>query len=242
VRIRVRSDNGLAVPGLYAYCEAEGLPYAFGYASNAVLQRATEQALADLELYHRCYRHREPSVQRFEALAGYQADGWPHPRRIVAKIEVTPQGSQRRFVVTNLDDPPAVVYRDFYVQRGAVPEQPIGEMKNGLRCDRLSACGFSANAFRLLVHTLAYAIVVLFREAVAAVPEVAAATVSTLRQRLWKVGAVVVTSARRIVLRLSETWPRAGLWGRVQSAVQAFVERLRGGDGPVRAAAGALPK
>jgi len=241
VRIRVRSDNGLAVPGLYDYCEAQGLPYAFGHASNAALQRATAPALADLELYHRCYQHREPSVQRFEALTDYQADGWAHPRRIVAKIEVTPQGSQRRFVVTNQDDPPAAVYRDFYVQRGAVPEQPIGEMKNGLSCDRLSACGFSANAFRLLVHTVAYAIVVLFREAVTAVPEVATATVSTLRQRLWKVGAVVVTSARQIVLRLSETWPRVGLWGRVQSAVQAFVEQLRGGPEPGPAAAGALP-
>ena len=67
VRIRVRSDNGLAVPGLYDYCEGHDLPYAFGYASNAVLQRATAQALADLELYHRCYRHREPTVQGFES-------------------------------------------------------------------------------------------------------------------------------------------------------------------------------
>ena len=197
VRIRVRSDNGLAVPGLYEYCESHDLAYAFGYASNAVLQRATAQALADLELYHHFYQHREPSVQRFESLTNYQAESWPQPRRIVAKIEVTAQGSQRRFVVTNLDDAAEVVYRDFYVQRGRVPEQPIGEMKNGLQADRLSACGFCANSFRLLVHTLAYAIVVLFREAGAAVPEVATATVSTLRQRLWKVGAVVVSGARR---------------------------------------------
>jgi hypothetical protein len=223
VRIQVRSDNGLAVPGLYDYCEAEGLPYAFGYATNPVLQRATEQALADLELYYHFYRQREPVVQRFEALTDYQAETWPHPRRIVAKVEVTPQGSQQRFVVTNRTEAAAAVYRDFYVQRGKVPEQPIGEMKNGLRADRLSACGFCANAFRLLVHTLAYAIVVLFREAVAAVPEVATASVSTLRQRLWKVGAVVVTGVRRIRFHLSETWPNRGLWGRVLAAVQAFV-------------------
>jgi Transposase DDE domain group 1 len=226
VRIQVRSDNGLAVPGVYDYCEANGLPYAFGYATNPVLQRATAQALADLELYHRCYRHREPVAQRFESLEDYQADGWPHPRRIVAKIEVTPQGSQRRFVVTNHTEPPAEVYRDFYVQRGKVPEQPIGEMKHGLQADRLSACGFCANAFRLLVHTLAYAIVVLFREAVAAVPEVATATVSTLRQRLWKIGAVVVTTARRVWLHLSETWPYRELWARVVAAVQGFVRQV----------------
>src|SRR5436309_15666729 len=125
-----------------------------------------------------------------------------------------------------MGEPPAGVYRDFYVQRGAVPEQPIGEMKNGLHCDRLSACSFSANAFRLLVHTVAYAIVVLFREAVAAVPEVAVATVSTLRQRLWKVGAVVVTTARRVWLHLSETWPWRELWGRVLAAVQSFVRQV----------------
>jgi hypothetical protein len=229
VRLQVRSDNGLAVPNLYDYCEANGLPYAFGYATNPVLQRATDQALADLELYHHWYRHREPVVQRFESLTNYQADTWPHPRRIVAKLEVTPQGSQRRFVVTDRTEPPAAVYRDFYVQRGRVPEQPIGEMKNGLQADRLSACGFCANAFRLLVHTLAYAIVVLFREAVAAVPEVATASVSTLRQRLWKLAARVVTSPRRIWLHLSETWPYRDLWGRVLAAVQTFVRQLSTG-------------
>jgi len=229
VRIQVRSDNGLAVPGLYDYCEAKGLPYAFGYATNPVLQRATDQALADLELYHHWYRHREPVVQRFESVSNYQADTWPHPRRIVAKIEVTPQGSQRRFVVTDHTESAAEVYRDFYVQRGKVPEQPIGEMKNGLQADRLSACGFCANAFRLLVHTLAYAIVVLFREAVATVPEVATATVSTLRQRLWKIAARVVTSPRRIWLHLSETWPYRDLWVGVLAAVQSFVGQVSTG-------------
>ena len=184
--------------------------------------------MADLELYYHFYGRREPHVQRFEVVEDYQADSWSRPRRIICKVECTPQGSQRRFVVTNQDDPPAVVYRDFYVQRGHVPEHPIGEMKNGLRADRLSACGFCANAFRLLVHALAYAIVVLFREAVAAIPEVATATVSTLRQRWWKVGAVVVTGARRIRFHLSETWPGRAVWGRVLSAVGIFVERLRG--------------
>jgi hypothetical protein len=226
VRIVVRADNGLAVPPVYDFCEQEGLHYALGYATNAVLQRATAQALADVELYYRFYGYRDPQVQRFEELRDYQADGWPRPRRVIAKIEINPQGSQRRFVVTNRTESPESVYRDFYVQRGAIPEQPIGEMKNGLQADRLSSSGFCANSFRLLVHTLAYAIVVLFREATAAVAEVAKATVSTLRQRLWKVGSVVVTTARRIRLHVSETWPHRGLMQRVQAAVAAFVEQL----------------
>lgn len=225
VRILVRADNGLGVPAVYDFCEAEHLDYVIGYASNPVLERATAQALDDVELYYRFYGYRDPHVQRFEEVRDYRAGSWPHARRVIAKVEINPHGSQRRFVVTNRTEAPAVIYHGLYTPRGAVPEQPIGEMKNGLRCDRLSACGFCANAFRLLVHALAYAVVVLFREAAATVAEVATANVGTLRQRLWKVGAVVVTSARRVWLHVSESWPYRGVWLRVQAAVARYVSR-----------------
>ena len=218
----MRADNGLGVPAVYDFCEAEGLPYAIGYATNPVLQRATAQALADLELYHHFYGHREPLVQRFEEIRDYQAETWPRPRRIVAKVEVTPQGSQRRFVVTNLPEPAGGGLPGLLRAAGGGAGAADRGDEERLARDRLSACGFCANAFRLLVHAVAYAIVVLFREAAAAVPEVATASVGTLRQRLWKVGAVVVTGARRVWLHVSETWPYRELWPRVQAAVQAF--------------------
>jgi Transposase DDE domain group 1 len=229
VVIKVRGDTAMAVPRLYDYCEAHDLRYAFGFARNAVLERATEQALADVELYYAFYGRRDPHVQRFEEVRGYQAEGWSRPRRVLCKVERTPQGSQRRFLVSNLDEPPETVYRGFYVQRGAVPEQPIGELKNGLRAERLSASGFCANSFRLLLHVVAYALVVLFREAASGLPEVATATVSTLRHRLWKAGAVVVVTARRVLLRLSAHWPGRELWGQAVAAVAAFVAGLREG-------------
>src|SRR5262249_60036103 len=103
------------------------------------------------------------------------------------------------------------VYKAFCVRRGAVPEQPIGELKNGLRADRLSACGFCANAWRLLLHVVAYALVVLFREANAEVPAVACASVGTLRQRLWEVPAGVGPRAPRGGLRAGGA--RAGRGG-----------------------------
>jgi hypothetical protein len=228
IRILVRADNGLGVPAVYEFCEAERLDYVIGYASNPVLERATAQALADVELYYAFYGYRDPHGQRFEEVRDYQAGSWPHVRRVIAKVEINPHGSQRRFVVTNRTEPPAVVYHGLYTPRGAVPEQPIGEMKNGLRCDRLSACGFCANAFRLLVPALAYATVVLFREAAAGVEAVATASVGTLRQRLWKVGAVVVTSGQRVWLQVSASWPYRGVWLRVQAAVTRFVSQLAG--------------
>src|SRR5262249_51034282 len=119
------------------------------------------------------------------------------------------------------------IYHGFYVQRGDVPERPIGELKNGLHMDRLSFHRFRANGLKLLEHTLAYALVVLYREATAALPEVAQAEVSTLRQRLWKVGALVQTSVRRIWFHFSTPWPNRELFVQVYQAVQQFVQRLR---------------
>jgi hypothetical protein len=227
VLILLRGDSGLAVPEVYEFCEAEGLLYAIGYSSNDVLKERTAAALSDLETYYTFYQHREPEVQRFEVIEDYQAQSWSRPRRIVAKIEINRHGVNRRFVVTNLSGLGQGIYRGFYVQRGAVPEKPIGELKNGLQMDRLSFHRFRANGLKLLEHTLAYALVVLHREATAAIPDIAKAEVSTLRQKLWKVGAVVKTSVRRIWFHFSETWPHRDLFVRVYQAVQHFVQSLR---------------
>jgi hypothetical protein len=227
VLILVRGDTGMAVPEMYEFCETEGLLYAFGYSTNPVLKERTAQARQDLETYYRFYQHREPEVQRFEVIEDYQAETWSRPRRIVAKIEINRHGVNQRFVVTNLSGMGQGIYHGFYVQRGNVPEKPIGELKNGLHMDRLSFHRFRANGLKLSEHVLAYALVVLHREATAALPEVAHAEVSTLRQRLWKVGAFVKTSGRRIWFHFSETWPGRTLFIQVYEAVQRFVQSLR---------------
>ena len=224
VTIVVRGDTGEAVPELYEYCEREGLLYAIGYATNELLKRRVANAVWELEVYYTLYR--EPR-QRFESWEDYQAGSWSRPRRIVAKIEINDQGINRRFVVANLSGDPQGIYRGFYVQRGAVPEGPIGELKHGLALDRLSSHRFIANDLRLGLHMLAYAIVVLFREATASVPEVARAEVSTLRAMLFKVGASVDTSVRRVWFHFSSTWPYRDLFVRVLAALRDFVRRLQ---------------
>ena len=241
VTILVRGDTGLAVPDLYEYCEREGLQYALGYGSNAVLKERTDNWLTDLETYYHWYQHREPHVQRFEAIEDYQADSWSRPRRIIAKLEINRQGTNRRFVVTNLTGRPQEIYHGFYVQRGNVPEKPIGELKNGLHADRLSFHRFRANALKLLEHMLAYALVVLHREATAAIPEVAKAEVNTLRLRLWKVAALVKTSVRRIWFHFSATWPYRELWRQVEQALRQFVAHVREARRVLPVRAEALP-
>lgn len=224
--IIVRADNGFAVPAMYEYCETHGLLYVLGYATNDILKDKTDAVLNDLQTYYRFYGQREPSLQRFERFEDYQAGGWSRSRSIIAKIEINRLGTNRRFVVTNMTGHPQGLYHGVYVQRGNVPEKPIGELKNGLHMDRLSLHSFRANALRLLEHTLAYAIVVLYRGAAASVPEVARAEVNTLRQMLWKVGAVVNTSVRRIWFHFSTTWPYREVWLQAHQAATAWLQRL----------------
>jgi hypothetical protein len=225
VVIRLRGDGGFAMPELYEYVEGESILYAFGFTTNSVLKKRTDHQFADLKTYYYWYGRREPHVQHFEAIEDYQAEDWTRPRRMVYKLEISPQGTNRRFVVTNMSETARAIYKDFYVQRGDVPESPIGELKKGLQMDRLSFHHFRANAMKLLEHVMAYALVVLFREAAAAaeVHEVEKAEVTTLRQRLWKVGALADTSVRKIWFRLSETWPYRELWTRCCKAVEKFV-------------------
>jgi hypothetical protein len=112
------------------------------------------------------------------------------------------------------------------VKRGKYPEHGIQELKHGLQMDRLSAHRFFANAFTLQCHVLAYALWVLFREANAEVPEVAGHQLATVRSRLFKVGAVVTVSVRRIWFRISKTWPRSRLLWQASAAVSAFAARF----------------
>lgn len=231
VEIVIRADGGYASPALYEFCETEKLKYVIGYTTNAVLVARTQVTMnfaqAKAELYG------EP-CQRFQDIRDYQAGSWDRPRRVIAKCEVTAQsscserqgGPNRRFVVTNLTEPPEHVYRQVYVQRGDGAERAIQELKHGLGIDRLSSHRFFANAFAMQCHLLAYALFILFREANASVPEVAGHTLETVRSRVLKVGAVVKTSARKVWFHVSASWPGRAVFGRVCAAVHAFTERL----------------
>jgi hypothetical protein len=226
VTIFVRGDCGVASPEMYEFCESQGLLYAFGYASNEVLKRR----VAEQELEHEAkllwWLTRRPA-QVFGSFDDYQAGSWSRARRVIAKAEITATGGlNTRFVVTNLSGHAAGIYHGFYVQRGNVPERPIGELKNGLAMDRLSSHRFLANSQKLLCHVLAYLLWALFREASSQVPELAKMEVGTARARLFKVGALVQSTARRIWFHVASHWPGHSLYVQATAAVSQFVKQL----------------
>jgi hypothetical protein len=224
IEIVFRADTGFAMPEIYEYVETEKLLYVIGYATNAKLERETELLQNYVSAVASLYGE---ACCRFQEIRGYQADSWTCSRRIIAKCEVTAAGGpNRRFVITNLSDSPSQVYHGCYVQRGHYPERGIQELKHGLAMDRLSSHRFLANAFTLQCHVLALAIWTLFREANANNAEIARRHLSTVRPLVFKVGALVESSVRRVWFRLSSTWPGRDLFRRVCSAVSDFTQTL----------------
>lgn len=228
VEISVRGDGGLGSPEMYDYCEAESLQYAFGYSANARLTRMVSENELEENARWLWWKTGQQPFQLFHSFEDYAADSWPHVRRIVTKVEITKTGgSNIRYVVTNMTGHSRDIYHGFYTQRGNVPERPIGELKNGLSMDRLSSHRFLANAHKLQVHVLAYLLYALFREANAEVPELSKMEVGTARTQLFKAGAKVQATHRRIWFKIASHWPGANLLTQAVDAVTAYVQEIQ---------------
>ena len=105
------------------------------------------------------------------------------------------------FIVTNLTSPAERVVA-FYNQRGTA-EQHIKEGKNALKWTRLSCRSFQANAVRLQLHALAYNLANFMR--MLALPvAVQQCSLTSLREKLVKIGAKVVSHGRYVTFQLAE--------------------------------------
>lgn len=204
----LRADAGFSLPELYSLCESLGVRYVIGLITHASLTARIEpemrqaRAMAEVEGKARL-------ITEFMMRWGRKT---PHPRRIIAKAEITTLGENPRFVITNIEATPEEIY-DFYTGRGQC-ENHIKELKNAVLGDRMSCHSFAANQFRLLVHVTAYVLMYLLRETLAETP-LGNVQMDTLRLRLLKVAAVVRVTARRIWLELSASHPSASLWPRL---------------------------
>ena len=213
VAIVVRGDAGFGVPRVLDRLDAlraelGGIDYVLGLQRNAVVQRKAAEAQAVAAAQH---AQTGQPTRTFVAFA-YAARSWPAPRHVVAKAEHLAQGPNPRFVVTTLTEfPPRLVYEWAYCGRGQA-ENAIKDLKNALHADRLSCTRYVANAFRLLLHGVAYRLLTAVREHVAAVAApLATLQMDTLRLRLLKVAAFVRQSVRRIVVQLPRAFGLAPL-------------------------------
>ena len=196
------------MPDLYKFLEDENYLYAIRLKANANLQQ---------RIAHRLTRPvgRPPHyVQRFYDSFFYQAASWSKARRVVAKVEWHPGELYPRigFIVTNLSRPANRVV-NFYNQRGTA-EQWIKEGKNAIKWTRLSCRSMQANAARLQLHALAYNLANFLRT-LALPPELERWSLTTIREKLIKIGGKVVAHARYTTFQMAEVAVPRVLFNRV---------------------------
>lgn len=244
VKIHLRADSGFAVPLMYETCEDLQLQYSFGIGMNPILQKNSEELLAQAV----CRYDQSGQSQRLFTGFDYQAGSWSQERFVIVKAEAHPAGTNRRAIVTNRPGArlfPQAAY-DEYVDRGE-SENRNKELKCGLHADRLSDHRFVANYFRLYLHAWALNLLVAVRRQVADPPPEPAAEVPleastdylrkqyfnrrrqrdplgegqvcTWRTRVIKVAAQIVVSTRRICVRLCGVWPHLHHYRDVAQAI-----------------------
>ena len=208
----LRGDAAFAIPGLFDYLEANDFGYAIRLRANKVLERRIAHLLRR--------RPGRPSnqVERYHANFTYQAKSWAKPRRVVAKVEWHPGELFPRvgFVVTTLAVSAERVF-EFYNRRGTA-EQWIKEGKYALKWTRLSCRSFKANEVRLQLHALAYNLANFLRTLVLPTA-IADWSLTSLRDRMIKIGTKAVRHARSIILQLAEVAVPRDLWAEMLATI-----------------------
>ena len=161
-------------------------------------------------------------IRRYFASFSYEAQSWKKPRRVVAKVEWHAAELYPRvgFIVTNLARPAERVV-GFYNQRGTA-EQWIKEGKGAIKWTRLSCRTFAANAVRLQLHALAYNLGNFMRTL--AMPKTAQPwSLTSLREKLIKIGAKVVSHGRYVTFQMAEVAVSRQMFANILS----LIARLR---------------
>jgi hypothetical protein len=195
-RLYFRGDAALADPETYEFLEAEGIGYTIRLPANRVLHRIGY-------LLKRPVGRPPHEVRRYYASFTYRAQSWSKPRRVVAKVEWHP-GELYPLVGFIITSPARSAERvvAFYNQRGSA-EQRIKEGKGAIKWTRLSCRTFAANAVRLQLHVVAYSLGNFMRTL--AIPETAQPwSLTSLREKLIKIGAKVVSHGRYVTFQMAE--------------------------------------
>jgi Transposase DDE domain group 1 len=220
-RLCFRGDAAFANPEMYEFLEAERIGYTIRLPANRVLQDKIGYLLK------RPVGRPPHEVRRYYASFIYQAQSWSKPRRVVAKVEWHPGELYPRvgFIITNLARPAERIVA-FYNHRGTC-EQYIKEGKGAVKWTRLSCRSFAANAVRLQLHALAYNLGNFMRTL--AMPKTAEPwSLTSLREKLIKIGAKVVSHGRYVTFQMAEVAVPRQMFAEILS----LIARLRAPPAP----------
>lgn len=201
-RIIVRGDSGFCRPRVLRRLERWGVHYILGLQKNSRLAQQVE--LAELALADEFASKK--TKQRMFGEFEYAAHTWEKNRRVIARLEHGQQGTNPRYVVTDLPGSPKMLYERRYCARGEA-ENRIKEAQLDLFGRRAGCHRFHANQLRLLLAALAYTLMINLRRLALSGTELAQACTAKIRTKLLKIGAAVVRNTRRVRVLLASAHP-----------------------------------
>ncbi len=215
VRIIVRGDSGFCRPELMDWCEDNQVFYCLGLARNVRLQALLQPSLDSAQA--RFCLNGGVATRVFKEFQYATLKTWRCERRVIGKAEVTKEGSNPRFIVTNLTSEsfstlekhraePSDLYEKFYCARANM-ENVLKQQVLDLEGDRMSTHFMGSNQLRLWFATFAYLMLERLRSLTLQGTELASATAGTIRLKLFKVAAIVQVSVRRVYVQLASCFP-----------------------------------
>jgi hypothetical protein len=209
VEILIRADSHYCAPEVLDFCRAARIDFLLGVAATTTLRRHVETLETSTARRHAS----APSGEKLRRYKEFHdgAASWTRVERIIARVEAGPQGTDTRFVVTNLAAGSArTIYEDLYCRRGQA-ENHIKAWKRHLAADRTSCCRACANQFRLMLHTGAYWLLWSLRSLMPKRSTWRVAQFDTLRLRLVKLATRVVALKTRVMLHLPTACPEKAI-------------------------------
>ncbi len=216
VKIVIRADSGFCCDEILSWCESEGIDYAIGLPKNRRLEAMIE---AEMALVRAESQHLSEACRTYKDLNYRTRKSWSRSRRVVAKAEYLVDKANGRFVVTSLPVEAMAVkplYEELYCERGEM-ENRIKEQKCFLFSDRTSAATMRANQLRLWFSSAAYLLMNALRRLGLKGTELATAQCNTIRLKLFKIGARIRVTTRKIWISLSSGYPMTKLFALVCS-------------------------
>lgn len=217
VRVILRGDSGFCRDELMDWCEQQqNVHYVFGMARNERLRRMIHAELAQAAVEYE--RTKKPARVFAEFLHTTTTGSWSRERRVVAKAEHIAGKENPRYIVTSLTAeawPAQKLYEELYCARGDM-ENRIKEQFH-LFADRVSTETMRANQLRLYLSAMAYLLVSGLRRLGLKCTELAQAQAATIRIKLFKIGALVRISVRRVWLSMAASCPWAHVFAQVHA-------------------------
>jgi len=225
VRIVIRGDSGFCRDEIMAWCEGTpNVDYLVGMARNPRLEAILWE---DLDEVRRAFEMSGRVVRLYKDFQYRTQKSWSRARRVIGKAEHLSKGRNPRFVVTSIpaqEMDARTVYVKEYCARGDM-ENRIKEQQMGLFADRTSTHWMRSNQLRLWFSSVAYVLMNALRSLGLKGTALARAQCWTIREKLFKIGACVKISVRRVFLSLSSSYPYKGTFTSIYRNLRALVPR-----------------